>query len=230
MAKSPRRRLNPSPAEDYTPRSEEVVSWIRQAIATGRLEAGARIGQEAIAAELGVSRIPVREALRRLELEGLVVNPPHRSARVAALEYAECEEIYKMRERLEPLAFSESVSQILDEQVEEAARLADALEYLDADPNAWLAGDREFHLACYAGLSTPRLLGTLINFWNTTQQYRRLLLTLFAAGDFKIQHTEHALIVEALGARNARAGEDLLRMHIERSRLRLAQHRELFIS
>jgi DNA-binding GntR family transcriptional regulator len=221
---SPRRKV------PYEPRSEDVVRWLREAIAEGRLKPGERIGQEAIAAELSVSRIPVREALRLLELEGLIVNPPHRSARVASLDFAECEEIYKMRERLEPLALAESIAHITDEQVEEAGRLARVLESFHDDPGGWLAGDREFHLACYAGVPTPRLLATIVNFWNTTQPYRRVLLTLFEDRDFDLQHKEHDLIVDAIRTRNARAGEDLMRAHIERSRLRLARHRELFIS
>src|SRR5918998_2890875 len=90
--------------EGYKPRSEDVLSWLREAIHDGRLKPGEPVRQEAIAHELGVSRIPVREALRRLESEGLVVARPHASARVARLDFEEYEEIYKMRERLQPLA------------------------------------------------------------------------------------------------------------------------------
>ena len=217
------------PEPGYAPRSDDVVRWLREAIADGRLKPGERVGQEAVAAELGVSRIPVREALRRLEHEGLVVNRPHRSAIVAPLDFAECEEIYKMRERLEPLALTESIAHITDEQVAEAARRAREIQSLDGDPGAWLAADRQFHLACYAGIPTLRLLNVIVGFWNTTQQYRRVLLTTFADREFDLQHKEHDLIVDALASSNARAGEDLMRVHIERSRLRLARHRDLFM-
>ncbi|MGH2944737.1 MAG: GntR family transcriptional regulator [Solirubrobacteraceae bacterium] len=214
----------------YQPRSDDVVNWLREAITGGRLKPGDRVGQEAIAAELGVSRIPVREAFRRLELEGLIVNPPHRSARVAALDFAECEEIYKMRERLEPLALTESMRGLTDQQIETAAGLAEDLKGLSHDLSAWLAADRQLHLACYAGIPTPRLLSLIVGFWNTTQPYRRVLLTTFAERDFELQHKEHELIIDALATRNARAGEELMRVHIERSRLRLSQHRDLFTS
>ncbi|MBS1883630.1 MAG: GntR family transcriptional regulator [Actinobacteria bacterium] len=214
----------------YQPRSEDVVNWLRAAIEDGRLRPGERIGQETIAAELGVSRIPVREALRRLELEGLVVNPPHRSARVAPLDFAECEEIYKMRERLEPLALSESIAHVTDDQVEEAADLATALQKMHGDPTGWLMADRQLHLACYAGVQTPRLLDLIVGFWSTTQQYRRVLLSTFGDRDYEVQHMEHELMIDALAKRNPRAGEDLVRAHIERSRLRLAHNRDLFSS
>jgi len=218
----------PEMKRDYQPRSDDVVSWLRAAIGDGRLKPGDRVQQEAIAAELGVSRIPVREALRRLEMEGLVINPPHRSARVAALDFAECEEIYKMRERLEPLAVAESIARISDEQVDDAGRLAEELKALSDNPSAWLAADRALHLACYAGLETSRLLDVIVGFWNTTQPYRRILLTTFAERDFDLQHKEHELIIDALATRHVRAGEELLRVHIERSRLRLERNRALF--
>jgi DNA-binding GntR family transcriptional regulator len=220
----------PSGKNSYEPRSEDVVRWLREAIGDGRLKPGDRVGQEAIAAELGVSRIPVREALRRLELEGLVVNPPHRSARVAPLDFSECEEIYKMRERLEPLALTESIAHLTEEQIAEAARRAENLKSLTGNTGDWLAADRELHLACYAGIPTPRLLDLIVGFWNTTQQYRRVLLTTFSDRDFELQDREHDLIIDALQTRNARAGEDLMRVHIERSRLRLTRHRDLFLS
>ncbi|HEU4703159.1 MAG TPA: GntR family transcriptional regulator [Conexibacter sp.] len=211
------------------PRAQDIARGLRDAIHEGRLKAGQPVRQEAVAEEYGVSRIPVREALRQLEVEGLVVIRPHSGARVASLDYAECEEIYKMRERLEPLALVESMAHITDEQVAEAVRLAEQLASLPNDPPAaWLKADRELHLACYAGVTTPRLLRTIVGFWNTTQQYRRILLTTFSERDFALQEAEHLLIVDALASRNVRTGEDVMRAHIDRSRLRLARHRELF--
>ena len=213
----------------YEPRAQDIARRLREAIHEGRLKAGQPVRQEAVAEEFGVSRIPVREALRQLEAEGLVVIRPHSGARVASLDYAECDEIYKMRERLEPLALAESMAHITDEQVAEAERLAERLATLPNDPPVpWLTADRELHLACYAGVATPRLLRTIVGFWNTTQQYRRILLTTFSEHDFALQEAEHLLIVDALAERNPRTGEDVMRAHIDRSRRRLARHRELF--
>lgn len=212
----------------YEPRAQDVARRLREAIYDGELPAGQPIRQEAVAQDLGVSRIPVREALRQLEAEGLVVIRPHSGARVARLDYVECEEIYKMRERLEPLALAESIASISDEQIEAAIAVGTRLETLRGDPKAWLEGDRNLHLACYAGVETPRLLRMIVGFWNTTQQYRRVLLQVFSDEDYALQHSEHRLILDALVNRSARTGEDLMRAHIERSRLRLARNRELF--
>jgi DNA-binding GntR family transcriptional regulator len=210
------------PEGGYQPRARDVARHLREAIFDGRLKGGQPVRQEAVALELGVSRIPVREALRQLEAEGLVVIRPHSGARVAKLDYEECEEIYRIRERLEPLALSESMRRISDEQ------LAGELETLRGDPKAWLDGDRRLHVACYAGVPSPRLLETIVGYWNSTQQYRRVLLTTFSEQDYELAHAEHRLIIDALGSGNARAGEDLMRLHIERSRLRLARNRTLF--
>jgi len=209
-------------------RAAYVVVWLRQAILSGALSPGDPIGQDDVAERLGISRIPVREALRQLESEGLIVNPPHRTARVALPNFAECEQIYRMRERLEPLALSESMPNMRGEPLDRAAELAAELTELTSRPAAWLAGDQAFHLACYAGIQESRLADLIIGFWGATQTYRRLLISTFRPVDFERQDAEHQLILEAISEGNARAGEEILRVHIERSRLRLTLHKEIF--
>jgi DNA-binding GntR family transcriptional regulator len=209
-------------------RVEFVASRLREQIADGELKPGAPIRQAAVAKQLGTSRIPVREALHRLESEGLVVLRPNSGARVAVLDFAECLEIYKTRERLEPLAIRESIELLTEEQhqaiIELEARLADP----GIDHNEWLAGDRELHLACYGGIRDSRLIETIVGYWNSTQHYRRALLQTFTDDDLQIVNAEHLLIVNTVVTRKARAAEELIRIHVERSRLRLADHRELF--
>lgn len=214
--------------DSYKPMAEAVVRHIREAIFDGRLAHGAPLRQESIARDLGVSRIPVREALRQLEMEGLVTIRPHSGARVAILDFAECIEVYKIRERIEPLAFGESVGHLDDEQLEAIRRLAARIEQLSDDSEAWIEADRQFHLAVYAGAGMPRLVKTVIGYWNSTQQYRRILLSTFTPHDFGVFQCDHQLMVDALETHNRRAGEDLMRVHIERARLRLADRRELF--
>jgi DNA-binding GntR family transcriptional regulator len=213
---------------DYEPAAQNVARRLREMIANGALKPGEPIRQEAVAKHFGTSRIPVREALRQLESEGLVVYRVNSGARVAVLDFDECVEIYKIRERLEPLAIGESVGRLTEEQLETVALLARELEAITDDHERWLAGDRRFHLACYAGVTTDRLLHMIQNFWNTTQRYRRILLTTFHETDFEAATAEHRLIVDALQSHNARAAEELVRVAIERSRLRLERRRDLF--
>jgi DNA-binding GntR family transcriptional regulator len=209
-------------AEGYEPRAQEVARWLRDQIYAGHLGAGQPVRQAAVAEELGVSRIPVREALRQLETEGLLVLRPHSGARVAELDLAECEEIYKMRARLEPLALAESIPLSGEEQIEAAKELAARLETLDGgDPTSWIEADRQFHLALYAGLESSRLVRTITVFWNTSQTYRRALISTFTERDYELAHAEHKLMIDAMESDNVRIGEEIMRAHVERSRMRL---------
>jgi DNA-binding GntR family transcriptional regulator len=171
---------------------------------------------------------PMAQVVARRLHEQIVVLRPHSGARVAVLDFEECLDIYKIRERLEPLAFSESVGRLDDAQLAEVRRPAEQMESLTGDHGAWLTADRAFHLACYAGVSTPRILRMIVGFWNTTQHYRRVLLRTFTDHDFRLAHDEHRLMIDALETGDARRGEDIVRMAMERSRLRLTRHRELF--
>lgn len=207
--------------------TDRVASELREAILTHRLKPDAPIRQARLAEEFGMSRIPVREALRRLESEGLVVIRPNSGARVVVLDYEGCVEIYKMRERLEPLALSESMPNLTDEQLGSIAEFGHRPTIVPGNLGAWLEEDRQFHLTTYAG-ATPRLRKTIETFWSTTQHYRRLLLTTWTPEDYEMNSHEHGLLANAVLEGNARAGEDILRLHLERARFRLARHTALF--
>ncbi len=213
---------------DAEPLTQFVARNLRDWIAKGRLKPGTPIRQEALAREFGISRIPVREALRQLESEGIVVIRPNSGARVAVLDFEECVEIYMIRERLEPLAFSQSIGRHADDELSAIVKLAKELEALEHDRDHWLDGDRRLHLACYGGDSGSTLVRMIVGFWNTTQHYRRLLLSTFTDEDFEVVRADHQLMLNALLTGNARAGEELVRIAMERSRLRLARNRALF--
>jgi DNA-binding GntR family transcriptional regulator len=160
-----------------------VTEELRNAILDGRLKPGTPIRQETIAREFGTSRIPVREALRQLENEGLVTIVPYSGARVATLDFEACLEIYKIRERIEPLAFAESVGRLGGEQLEMLDLLAGAIEASLADEKAWIDIDRRFHLGCYAE-APPRLARMIVGFWDATQKYRRILTQTLMPEDY----------------------------------------------
>lgn len=222
----PKRRS--AAAVSYQPLAAQVTQQLREAIVDGRLKPGAPVRQEAVAREFGTSRIPVREALSQLENEGLVTIVPHCGARVARLDFDECLEIYKIRERIEPLAFAESVGRLTDDQLRRLEELAAQIESSQGQ-KAWIDIDRRFHLCCYEG-APPRLARMIVGFWHATQKYRRILTPVLSPEDFDAYHREHRLMVTALAQGNASAGESLVRMHIERSRTRLSANRELFDS
>lgn len=199
-----------------------AADHLRQRILSGRLAAGARIGQEAIARELKMSRMPVRDALRLLESEGLVVLTPGTSARVAEMNLEEFIEIYLIREQLEPLAIKASAPRLSQEQLAEVERHMKAVE--DAgldDPHRWLAEDRALHLACYAAAGMPRLERMVHGFWNSTQHYRRSHIESLSEEDYENVLIDHRLLVDALRRRDEVAAAHILEIHIRRTRLHL---------
>jgi DNA-binding GntR family transcriptional regulator len=221
--------LEPAPdTPGYEPVGQAVTRRLREAILDGRLAPGARIPQETVAQHLGTSRIPVREALRQLESEGLVLLVPHSGARVARLEFAELSEMYLMREAIEPMAIAESAPRLTDEQLDELRSLVAQIEDSVADPQRWLAYDRLFHVKSYAAAPLPRVLAMIERFWNTTQHYRRAYNATLSDHDIAVMNVEHRVILDALERRDGVDAESRQRSHIRRTRLTLTEHREVF--
>lgn len=209
--------------------SQRVTEELRQLILSGFYKPGSKIGQEALADRFGTSRLPVREALRRLENDGLVVLVPNSGAWVARLDLNECVELYKMRERLEPLAIRESVLKMTDEHVALIENLVWRVEQ-SKDAEEFLRRDREFHLACYSPAGMQRLLAMTERFWHTTQHYRRAFVGLFGPEGDAITQYEHRLLIAAMKRRDADEAERILFGHIRRTRMELERHQEVFHS
>jgi DNA-binding GntR family transcriptional regulator len=198
---------------------DRVADWIRSEIVEGRLNPGERIRQEAVAQQLNTSRMPVREALKRLHDEGLVTHVSHVGARVAALDLAELDEIYLIREQLEPLALAESIPHLRARDHEQLRELVESMERCadPDDPSRFVALDRLFHLKTYSAAPMPRLLEIIDGLWNRTQQYRRAYTRV--AARFEIAHMEHRLLLEAIVGRDPETAAALSAVHIRRTRL-----------
>lgn len=123
---------------------EFVHDALRRAILSGALPGGTRLVQADIAAQLSVSTTPVREALRDLAAEGLVVFKAHIGAVVRELDISELTELYDIRKALEPLAIRRAAERITEDELARAAGLAAAMDR-EADPAAWAALNRAFH-------------------------------------------------------------------------------------
>ncbi|ABL83953.1 MULTISPECIES: GntR family transcriptional regulator [unclassified Nocardioides] len=207
--------------------SARVAAYLREAILGGDLKPGMRIRQEEIAERLGASRLPVREALRILEAEGLTESEPHKGARVPRLSQHEVEVIYRMRERLEPLALVESLAR-LDaadhERLEEVQRQIEA----NGDVEKFLDLDREFHMLTYSGCAIEPLNQNVVRLWNSTQHYRRAYVAMGGQNRMWVVNAEHRLILDAVVRRDAFDAERYLEGHIRRTRNELAHHPEVF--
>lgn len=207
--------------------AHRIADGLRESILAGEIGPGQRVRQEMVAARYGASRVPVREALRILEAEGLVTLVANTGAWVSRLSLAECEELYQIRERIEPLLLRFSVPNLTGENVAELHRLADAMETGD-DVEAFLRLDRDFHWLTYSAAETNVLGETVQRLWNATQHYRRAFTRLFTVEADKTVHHEHHLIAHAIERRDVDDAERMLYGHIRRTRLELARHPGLF--
>ena len=209
--------------------SEWIADALRTAILDGSYRPGERIRQEDVAARSGASRIPVREALRMLQAEGLVTLVANSGAWVTRLTLAECAELYQIRERLEPLLLRASLPGLDGVTLGRLAELAEEMERSGSDVDAFLRADREFHLTSYSAAApgeTSQIIGRM---WNTTQHYRREF-TMLAARQASLgaTHLEHRLLLDCLRREDADDAERVLVMHIRRTRLELSRHPEIF--
>lgn len=206
-----------------------IATVLRDAILAGDYAPGERIRPDAIAEQHGASRLPVREALRMLDAEGLVTLVANTGAWVSQITLDDCNEMYEMRERLEPLLLRINAPLLTDDQIDGLDFLADSMETSD-DVERFLRLDREFHLSALEAASTRVLGDTVCGLWNRTQHYRRAATRLFYADGDRSVHHDHHLIVNALRRRDADEAEQALSRHIRRSRLELVRHPELFES
>ncbi|MGY1814787.1 GntR family transcriptional regulator [Blastococcus sp. SYSU D00820] len=207
--------------------SMRVADALRTDILGGVLPPGTRIRQEEVAARLGASRVPVREALRILEADGLVTLVANTGAWVARLSLAECEEVYQIRERVEPLLLRYAAPHHSDDQLRELEELAVRMEG-SADVEEFLRRDREFHLLSYRAAETAVLSDLVHRLWNTTQHYRRAFATRMDRRSRRVVHDEHHMITTALRDGDVTGAERVLEGHIRRTRRELARHPEIF--
>jgi DNA-binding GntR family transcriptional regulator len=193
----------------YKSKAHAAYQELRGMILRGELKGGAPLNQEQLAAELGVSTTPLREALRSLESEGLVKSRTHRDVIVAPLDPHELLEIYDVRGHLDALA-ARLAAQNLDEDaradIEEAAReLAEPHD----DP---VAANRKFHRAIYLASKNAVLIEVLETLWNRSDRYRRFSRPMATRADVVAEHQKLADVV--LGG-DAKAAETLMRAHVQ---------------
>lgn len=199
--------------------SVRIADEIRHAVLNGDLLPGTRVGQEWLASKFGASRIPVREALRQLQDEGLVILAPNRGAWIADVNSQESIEVYKIREVLEPLAIAESVPRLSAEDVTEIETIVARLEAVDS-VQEYIPLDRAFHLKTYSRAPMPHLLRMIERYWNSTQHFRRWFVKDSLARDgFPFSDPQHLMLLEMIRARDAFGAASITHLHIRRTRL-----------
>lgn len=205
-------------SQPLAPTARRIADALRHDILAGVLAPGTRIRQEDYSAHFGASRIPVREALKALQSEGLLTLQANRGAWVAHMNQAQCLEIYKIRERIEPLALSESTQRMPAAAMDGLEALVERMEQVTT-VEAFIPLDREFHLRSYEYSSLPELNAMIVRYWNTTQQYRRAYMNEVGFSLRTIVDSEHRLLMDAIRRRDSYNAERLLQVHIRRTRL-----------
>ncbi|MET9953782.1 GntR family transcriptional regulator [Streptomyces sp. NPDC006339] len=163
-------RRRPGTAQQF------VLEELRRAITTGELRPGDPIRQDTLAARLDVSRVPLREALKALEAEGLVVHHVHRGYFVAELSLADLEEIYRIRRLLETEAVRAALRRMPDGLIRSLERSQADVERAAAtgDVTAMAEANRRFHFALVEASGMPRLVRLITTLWDATDAYRAL--------------------------------------------------------
>ncbi|HWA57244.1 MAG TPA: GntR family transcriptional regulator [Gemmatimonadales bacterium] len=190
---------------------ELVAAVLREAITTGHLKANQPLPQDEIAAQLSVSHIPVREALRQLQSEGLVTYQANRGATVSALTPEEIAEIYEIRAIMETAAIRRAAPRLTQAELDEAARILAAAEQA-TDGATWGSHDVEFHQLIYALDDRPRMDELINGLLRRVDRYWTLYGLML-----RHRHTfdrEHRGILEALQARDPGLAAARLEAHL----------------
>lgn len=217
------RRLNPVTLDNYKPLREIVFEVLREAILKQVLKPGERLMEIQLAEEMGVSRTPVREAIRKLELEGFVIMIPRKGAYVADISLKDISDVYEIRGALEALACGLAAERASLAEIEEMEKhLIKETEYFETtDIPATVEIDTGFHDLIYKAARNERLV-VMLN--NLREQIHRLRVTSIRfPGRLKKTLEEHRAIVEAISSRNVELAQKLGEEHIEHAQQALLE-------
>lgn len=198
-----------------TAKSDTLASRISQALAdriiAGEIEAGAKLRQDHIAEEFGASHVPVREAFRRLESQGLVISEPRRGVRVAGFSLEEVREVAEMRAALEALALRQAgphLTKAILDRAEEANRAGDRAR----DVQSWEEANRTFHRIILTPCGMPRLLNAIDDLQTASA---RFLFSGWRAEWEAPTDRDHRAILDALRAGQVDMAASILARHVQ---------------
>lgn len=192
-----------------------MLTELREMIGTGKLEPGQQIVQESLSAALGVSRVPIREALRVLEGEGQVIHYPNRGYFVTDLSVEDLEEVYRIRAILEEEALRLAIPLLTDSDIEYIESIQIELEKAVASKK--ISGitetNRRFHFAMFEASNMPRLVRMIRTLWDATDAYRGVYFA--APTNLNHMNAEHRQMLESLKKRDIKKTIEFQTMHRE---------------
>ncbi len=210
-------RLEPINLDTYQPLREAVCESLRNAIKSGVLAPGERLMEVQLADELGISRTPIREAIRKLEQEGYVIMLPRRGTYVSSVSVHDVQEIFEIRSALESLSIGLAARRIESDELDQLQQLLALTEkYIKlGDIDNIVKTDIEFHGLLYS-VSRNERLGIIIN--NLKEQLARFRKqSMSYPGRLKDTLDEHREMVEAIANGDVEAARDAAERHMERA-------------
>jgi len=203
-----------------------VYNQIRNDILNGVYEPGESLVEMKLSEELGVSRTPVREALRQLELEGLVQSVPNRGVTVRGISQQDIQDIYTIRMMIEGLAARWAAEKITPEEMEELKEAVDLEEFYTVKHNYsnLLQFDTRFHDIIFKASKSMPLMHTLSTFHSYVQKARKVSMSSPERAAAALE--EHKAIMQAIIDRDADRAEKLMTEHVRNASLNLLKHGE----
>ncbi|XPF93707.1 GntR family transcriptional regulator [Colwellia sp. RE-S-Sl-9] len=199
----------------YKTRTQLVVETIREKILSGEIKAGQPLRQAALATELNVSRIPIREALLQLEAEGLVSFEPHKGATATELNVSRVDELFELRALLESDLLASSIPHLSEEKLEEATHLLHQLDRALGTENAankWSELNSSYHNCLYSASNKPQTIDLVNTLNKNADRYIRMHL-LWAGGISKAE-SEHNEILTYCKNKDIENAVAVLKKHI----------------
>ena len=220
-------RLQPIRLDAYKPLREIVSDALRQAIRDGILPPGERLMEIPLAEELGVSRTPIREAIRILEQEGLIVMIPRRGTYVADMSLKDVAEVFELRSILEELAAELAAERITNEEIEALEQhLVEIGNYMNENNlDKVVQADILFHEILYKASRNDRLVEMINNLREQTLRFRTLSMS--QTGRLAKTWDEHRQLVEAISDRDVERARQIARIHMEESEKTLLEGMQL---
>lgn len=188
-----------------------VEASLRTAILSGQLPGGTPLRQEDLAAAFGVSRMPVREALRQLEAQALLDFVPHKGAVVTEISAADAADTYAIRMALEPAALERSIPRLTETDFDRAAELIAEMDS-ERDPGRMGELNRRFHMTLYRAAGSPKLIALTESHLASFDRYLRFHLA--AKGRAHLSQDDHRAMLDAAKARDVARAVAVLRGHL----------------
>lgn len=209
---------------EYLPLRDVVFNTLRQAILKGELEPGERLMEIQLANRLGVSRTPIREAIRKLELEGLVLMIPRKGAEVAKISEKNLRDVLEVRRSLEELAIELACQRMTEEDFEELEKAQESFRLaVEAGDSMTIAEtDEHYHDIIYNGTGNARLVQILNNL--REQMYRYRLEYIKDAEKRQILLIEHSRILKAVKERHVAEAKIAIREHIDNQEITVSKN------